>query len=165
MVTFRIEAIVPKQKDAAKIFKAAYEGALRETAEEIKKDLEAVTRTWEHEVKFTVRVIKRRDRLGITVSTKDKIFAYLNYGTKAHVIRPKRARVLRFQSGYSAKTRPGFIGSSPGGASGDTVFAQSVNHPGTAPRGFDKIIAKRRQKSLQSKMNHAMAVAARKVNG
>jgi hypothetical protein len=162
-VLFRIEAIKPKRKDAAKIFKKYYEAALRETADEVRDDLEATTQTWEHRVKFVVRVVKRSGVLGITVSTKDVIYAYVNYGTKAHVIRPKRAKVLRFQSGHTAKTRPGFIGSTPGGVSGGAVFAQEVHHPGSAPRGFDIAIARRRQKSLQSRMDHAMALAQREL--
>lgn len=43
---------------------------------------------------------------------------FIEDGTKAHVIRPKRARFLRF---YVA---------------GETVFARRVNHPGTAKRPF-----------------------------
>ena len=160
----RIEAISPKPKDAAKIFKAAYEGALKETAQEVKQDLEAVTKTWKHKVKFTVRVVKRRGRLGITVSTKDKIFGFVNYGTKPHIIRPRVARALKFQRGYKAKTRPGFIGSSGGGSSGKTIFTKYAQHPGSEARKFDVAIARRRQKSLHTRMNTAFAEAARKVN-
>ena len=161
----RIEAISPKPKDAAKIFEQAYKPALQTTANEVRRDLESITRTWKHRVKFNVRVVRRRGDYGITVTTKDEIFGYVNYGTKPHVIRPRKARALKFQRGYKAKSRPGFIGSSEGGASGKTTFAKYVQHPGSEPRGFDKTIAKRRQKSLQSKINHAFALAARKMNG
>ena len=164
MVTFRLEAIVPKQKDAAKIFKAAYEGALRAEAESIKKDFDATMTTWEHKARFFIRTTSRKNYLSMTIYTKDAVYAYVNYGTKPHVIRPKKARVLRFQSGYSAKTRPGFIGSSPGGSSGDTIFAQEVHHPGTAPRGFDKAIAEKHERSFKARMDAAMAKAARQAN-
>lgn len=43
---------------------------------------------------------------------------YIEGGTKAHVIRPKRARFLRFYVG------------------GNVVYARKVNHPGTAKRPF-----------------------------
>lgn len=160
----RIEAIAPKDADASKVFNKHLKKAMDETAVEVKQDLQAVTQTWKHKPKFTVRVTTRGGRLGITISTDDVIFAYVNYGTKAHIIRPKRAKVLRFQSGYSAKTRPNFIGSKAGGAAGAWVSAQEVHHPGSAARGFDIAIAKRRQKSLKSRMDHAMAVANREVN-
>lgn len=43
---------------------------------------------------------------------------YVHQGTRPHVIRPRRAKVLRFPVG------------------GRTVFARSVNHPGTRARPF-----------------------------
>lgn len=52
------------------------------------------------------------------------VTAHANYaaavheGTRPHVIRPRTARALKFQMG------------------GRTVFASSVNHPGTRPRPF-----------------------------
>lgn len=163
-LTFRIEAIVPKDVNFATLFKAAYSGALKEVAEEIKGDFEDVTRTWKHKPKFIIRVTERGGQLGITISTSDVVFGYVNYGTKAHVIRPKKAKRLVFQTGYSAKSKPGFIGSKPGGASGPTVTATEVHHPGTEARKFDVAIARRRQKSLKSKMDRALALAARKAN-
>lgn len=44
--------------------------------------------------------------------------AFVHMGTRPHVIRPRNASALRFQSG------------------GQTVFASSVNHPGTRARPF-----------------------------
>ena len=44
--------------------------------------------------------------------------AFVHMGTRPHVIRPRNAAALRFTSG------------------GRTVFASSVNHPGTRPRPF-----------------------------
>lgn len=43
---------------------------------------------------------------------------YVIKGTRPHVIRPRRAKALRFQAG------------------GQTVFAQRVNHPGNAANDF-----------------------------
>jgi hypothetical protein len=164
MTLFRIEAIKPKDTNAAKIFKEAYETALRATAKEVQRDLEATTATWETHVKFTVRVTSRRGELGITVSTKNEIYKYVNYGTKPHVIRPKKGKVLAFQSGYKAKTRPSVIGSKPGGSFGATVIAKEVHHPGSEARLFDVAIARRRQVSLKSRMDAAFVKAARKAN-
>lgn len=44
--------------------------------------------------------------------------AFVHQGTRPHVIRPRNAAALRFQMGNR------------------TVFASSVNHPGTRPRPF-----------------------------
>jgi hypothetical protein len=50
--------------------------------------------------------------------------AYIEYGTKAHDIRPKRAKALRFMVGHHA-----IVG-------GEIVFAKRVRHPGTDPMPF-----------------------------
>lgn len=70
----------------------------------------------------------RRDRGGnqygayvhITAGIPGETFylGYHMYGTGPHVIRPRRARALRFEM------------------NGQIVFAQKVNHPGTAPVPF-----------------------------
>jgi len=53
---------------------------------------------------------------GVTSNAPYSVFVH--QGTKPHVIRPRNASALKFQSG------------------GETVFAASVNHPGTKPRPF-----------------------------
>jgi hypothetical protein len=50
---------------------------------------------------------------------------YVHEGTRAHVIRPRRAQALRFQVG------------------GRTVFAKLVRHPGTKARPFLRNAAER----------------------
>jgi hypothetical protein len=53
---------------------------------------------------------------GVTSHAPYSVFVH--QGTRPHVIRPRNAAALRFQSG------------------GATVFASSVNHPGTRARPF-----------------------------
>ncbi len=53
-----------------------------------------------------------------TVESTDEIAYYYHSGTRPHVIRPRNARALRFTVG------------------GRTVFARSVNHPGTRPHPY-----------------------------
>ena len=163
MTIFRIQAIKPKHVDRAKVFDAVIEHRYDVLAGQIKRDFEDITETWEHKPKFNIRKTKRSGVLGITVTTSDRIFGYVNHGTEPHTITPVNAPALRFQSGYKAKSRPGWIGSQDGGSYGDTVFAQAVNHPGTEARKFDVAIARRRQKSLQSQLNQDLAKAARKL--
>lgn len=57
-------------------------------------------------------------RGSVTVGSDLEYAAFVNDGTRPHVIRPRRAQVLRFQIG------------------GRTVFAKVVNHPGTKARPF-----------------------------
>ena len=57
-------------------------------------------------------------RGSVTVGSDLEYAAMVNDGTKPHVIRPKNAKVLRFNVG------------------GQVVFARVVNHPGTRARPF-----------------------------
>lgn len=56
---------------------------------------------------------------------------FLEQGTRPHIIRPRRARVLRFPAQGSART---LAGRARAGAS--VVFARLVRHPGTKPYPF-----------------------------
>lgn len=58
----------------------------------------------------------RRNKL--TLGWSAPYAGYVEYGTRPHVIKPRRASALRFVAG------------------GRTVFAKKVNHPGTKPRKF-----------------------------
>lgn len=119
---------------------------MQDAAEAAKADLESTFATWNHQP--TVRVSARSD--GYSISVDDKIWQMLDSGTRAHRIIARKAKRLRFVGGYRAKTRPGFIGSQSGGASGGVAFAQSVQHPGTKARGWSKLIGAKYRAKLQT---------------
>lgn len=126
------------------------------------QDYESTQRTWNHKAKFNLT----EDRVGgnyrVTTGTNDvKPYIFVDKGTKAHDIKPKRSRYLVFSSGYTAKTRVGIIGSQPGGAFGDLRFATTVHHPGFPGRKFTRTIAKRRQVTLNQEVSHAIALVNR----
>ncbi|MDX2140300.1 MAG: hypothetical protein SF123_19595 [Chloroflexota bacterium] len=134
-------------------FEAELQKAQRKVIGLTKRDFNATVRTWKRKPTFTITT----DSKGvISVSTDNPIYGYVNYGTKPHIIRPKRGKYLWFQTGYKAKTRPRVISSSNGGASGKLARAKQVRHPGTAARQFDKIIAERRRKTYVEEMRKAV---------
>jgi len=51
----------------------------------------------------------------LEVSTQHSVYYYLNFGTRAHLIKARRSKVLRFRTAgrgsYRAKTRQGWLGS------------------------------------------------------
>jgi len=53
-----------------------------------------------------------------TIYAKAPYSAYVEFGTKPHLILPRRAKALRFEVG------------------GEEVFATRVQHPGTAPQPY-----------------------------
>lgn len=125
--------------DAAKL-------GMQDAADAAQQDLESTAKTWKHPITITIK--ERSDGYSITVD--DDVWNMLDKGTRAHRIIARRAKRLRFAGGYRAKTRPGFIGSTSGGASGGVVFRQSVNHPGTTARGWSKLIGAKYRSRLQS---------------
>ncbi len=89
--------------------------------------------------------LKRSIRPGILTRTQATVVAatnyagYVEYGTRAHVIRPKTKRVLAWNSDRSAYRLSGSLrkGARP------NVFRRYVNHPGTRPRPFLQPAAER----------------------
>jgi hypothetical protein len=125
--------------------------ALDHTGNIIKDDFEKTVKTWEHKPPFRKEGPRLTGSgLEVTVSTNQEVYTYVTRGTRPHLIRPRRARKLRFQTGFKAKTRPRIISSRAGGASGPIAFARAVQHPGTQARDFDIEIARRRQKNHEN---------------
>lgn len=118
-------------------FAPAAKLGLRDAAEDAVKDFEKTAATWLHKPAFVIK----EQPTGFLVGTDDEVWTMLDQGTRAHRIVARRVKRLRFASGFTAKTRPGFVGSQAGGSSGGPVFAQEVNHPGTTARAWSKLIA------------------------
>jgi hypothetical protein len=152
-----LKAIVPAPQKYKETYLKAFTDALNETKQQMLKDYRDTTSTWKHKVKFTASLPRFvNGSYMIAVGTDDLIYGYVDKGTKRHIIRPKRARVLRFRGGYTAKTIPLAIRSRSGGSFGATVFSRGVMHPGTEARKFTEVIAARGQakfeKALRAKL-------------
>ncbi len=158
----RIKQIKTNLQDAgldAARHMAAVKLAYRASAELALKEFKATTRTWKHQPDFTAT--GGSDGISQIVGTDDRIYGYVDEGTRPHLIRP-RGRFLRFASGYRAKTSPNTIGSRSGGAFGSTVYARAVRHPGTKPRNFTRIIGRDIQAALLRRVQQAIAREAAK---
>lgn len=132
----RIKAIKPTRKFLGDInaLEREMEAGLDETADETEELYKKTVKTWKHKVTFR----KMKTSNGRSIYTTDKIYQYVDKGTKPHVIRAKRAPNLRFMSqGFKPKTTPGKI-DSVAGAPADSGFVskKQVNHPGNEARGF-----------------------------
>lgn len=104
-------------------------------------DLRRVVATWNTAVAFRSRIEFSRGDLVLYVFTDNKIFKFVNDGTKSHVIVPRRARALRVKFGFTPKTRYKDLNSSAGGYQGPFVLRKFVSHPGTAARDFTGALA------------------------
>lgn len=158
-VKMGFKAVIPKNPlfkgDVNKVLR----GAVDKARKPIEGDLNAVTATWNHKVKFKVRWTTAGNNIGVTITTNDKVFAYVNDGTRPHVIQPRTAGRLAFKSDYIAKTTVGSLNSRRGGKSGPTVYAKLVHHPGNEARKFDELIAKKHKDTLQKEVDAAIKKA------
>jgi hypothetical protein len=161
--SIRLDVIKSGKQPTTQEYVTAMKTAVQKSANLTKRDLESTTRTWTHKPKFAVIVEENASLYSVFAGTNDQIYRYVDEGTKAHDIKPKRSKYLRFSSGYKAKTRVGIIGSQEGGSFGDNVFSEKgVRHPGFAGRHFIDLIAKRRQTTIDQETDQALAKVARK---
>jgi hypothetical protein len=111
------------------------------------KKLSSATRTWKTRVEFRTRVLSEGSGSArISVGTSSAIFAYVNEGTRAHWIRPKRRDgVLAFNSKFSPKSRPNNLQALKGFSGPPVGFAKAVWHPGTEARHFDEVAMRQAQ--------------------
>lgn len=156
------KTIKPKKlkEDAMRL---ALLSGLHEVGAGITQDFKKTTASWDHEVKFET-LISLKGGPAIVVGTDDEIYRYVNDGTRPHRIYARPGKRLAFTWGgkgsYKAKTSPGVIGSTAGGATGNMTFRSYVNHPGTKARDFEGVIQKSWQKRYMKRMQEAMKRAA-----
>jgi hypothetical protein len=149
--------ITPSKKFNTAAVRDAIDSEIEAVANDMLLDFELTTATWEQDVKFEKMIEVKKDRQEIFVGTDNKIYRFVDKGTKRHKIRPKKAGgTLAFPSMFIPKTSPGKMVASFGQSGGDTLFAKEVNHPGTKPRKFSKNIQKKWIKLFPKRMDKAM---------
>lgn len=136
----RLKPILPRNKlvDADQAGEAI-ERALDRNAAETFAEYQKIVATWNTQVNFTIH----KTKYGRSVGTRSKIFLYVDQGTRPHVIRPKKGKVLKFATGGRPKTKPKIISSYKGAQGTDWHSAQQVQHPGTEARKFSAVITTR----------------------
>jgi hypothetical protein len=106
-----------------KVFDAAFEKASREMEKDVKGAFEDRTASWKHKPVWRGYVRIDSSKIYISVGTADEIFKFVDQGTKAHIIRPVRAKVLHWIT-----------------PKGEDAFAKEVHHPGNKAQNISKDI-------------------------
>lgn len=84
-------------------------------------------------------------------------------GVRPHTIVPKKqGGRLAFQTNYQPHTRPIGRSGGPGRATGPTVFARRVNHPGFAPRHFSRVINKRLKPQFEKAISRGVSLGGKR---
>lgn len=115
---------------------------MRSVAEAIAADFDATTNTWRNQPTFTVT---RNGYATFRIATTDRIWGMLNAGTRPHIIRPRRAKMLAFRWGgkgsYKGKTKVRWLGSKSAQYPQTWVYRRIVRHPGTEARDWIGAVA------------------------
>lgn len=139
-----MKLIIPKKLIAdPKKLARALTNALNGVAKDVQIDFKTTTQSWEHKPSFPIQSPSAYRRI---VSTDDEVYAFVNDGTRPHIIRPKGGGVLVFRTPFRAKTVPNQIASTAGSVGATNAIARVVNHPGTKARNFDKAIQEKWEK-------------------
>ena len=149
----RMTPILPKGKlfDAAKLQRAIDNG-LDASAKGAQADFGVTTQTWSERPTF--RIIKRPGER--EVSTDDQRYAWVNDGTRPHIIRARNGPFLHFRTGGRPKTIPRRIRSYKGSAGKTWVRTKWVLHPGTFAREFTEVIHLKWQTQLPITLQRAI---------
>ena len=128
---------------------------------------EAVVRDWTHRPKFQGKTyVSKRQILSTVypVGGNAKYYLWTDKGTKPHDIRPKRARYLKFQVGYDARTAPGAkSGVGTGRKFGAWRSALVIHHPGTKARKFSEKFNKDILPDMRKDIENAIRRALRRA--
>lgn len=136
-----------------KRLKAAWRREIAATGLDVRGEFQDVVRTWEHRPTFAAEYQERGHLLLSDVYATGRykdIWRWVDQGTGeygergvGYIIQPKDPTgLLRFQTGYSARTAPiakANVGT--GQSYGDWVSAKEVYHPGIKPRLFSNTAA------------------------
>lgn len=149
MTTVRIIPIKPKRDlFNVKAYRDAIENAGNESSLAVQADFLVTTVTWNHKPDF--KITHAAGQMEWTISTDDKIYGYLDQGTKV-----RRALMSK---DFRPKSRSGWIGSNKG--RGGVVFiSKRIARPGIKARKFAKTIKKKWDKEWPRQLNRAIAAA------
>jgi hypothetical protein len=95
-VVFR--PIIPKKPNVSAI-PGRFRRTANKIADDLQEELEAPTLKWKHRVKFAKYIRYGYPKtILIRVTTTDEVYGYQDQGTKAHMVKPKRAKALAWTS-------------------------------------------------------------------
>ena len=123
------------------VSKAIQHTMVSKTGPELRREFDKTTSTWNDKPVFKTEQYSGTAVMWLKVFTYSEKYRLVNAGAKPHDLRPRKAKFLRFQTGFKAKTRSHFIGSNAGGKSGNYISTPAVHHPGFEAREFDQTIA------------------------
>ena len=151
---FQITKRPPKAAQQYKAVQDEVRVGLKRVGDRTEKAYKQVVQNWQSKPGFKAEIGSGTKQLYVRVKVTGSRRNIDNWnridktGAKPHIIRPKRAKFLRFVWGgpgsYDAKTKasPARFGGSGRVTNGKVVYRKFVNHPGFKPRKFSEAINK-----------------------
>lgn len=141
---------------------------LRSVGRAMTNDLKQTVKDWDHPPTVTMKIsLTRADpKAGVEVTVDSPVLHMLDIGTNGHMVAPRKAPRLAWQTRYKQKTRPMRLWSNAGGKSGP--WATSMGHwiKGVEPRHYSEAMAQRWDRTFVERMDEAArrgAAKARKI--
>lgn len=99
---------------------------------------------------------------GVTISTDDPRYLWVDEGTKPHEIKPRNAKALRFLPGNKVRSEIARRQKNAAQRDAKAVFTKSVMHPGIRPRSITELVLAKRQLAMVSAIEAAIEKAINK---
>ena len=144
----KLELIAPMPRLSASNLEKTFNNFLDEIAQAMQADYYVTVATWKHKVDFIINDYKE---FGREIFTWDDKYMFVNDGT--------RIRYATMTPNFSAKSRPGSIGSVPG--SGGVAFISKKHpRPGIKARSFNLAINIKWEKQYGAQWDRALTQTA-----
>ena len=145
----KFKPVLPKALPK-KVFDLALKNAAKDMEQNIKGDFEHETSWWKTPPTFDSKMSVRSGEAKVTVYTENEVFKFLDEGTKAHFIRPVRAKVLHWVA-----------------PDGENAFSKGHMVSGIKPRKITEKVEKKNVKLMKEVfryyLNEAVAVSGHMV--
>lgn len=162
---FTVKAIIPKRAKmvSGAAFEKQVDKVLSQAEEDIKREYRKTVRTWRFKTPFYSKRTKTATEWRSDIGPHgrgERLYSWIDLGTKEHPITPKNAPALVFLRGYKARTSPKVIGSGAMRRFPPLWRVQKVKQK-INPREFSETIAKAYQPVFLRNMEKAFGIAAK----
>lgn len=141
--------------------KSALENAVRKAMDiEQRQQIKLFRQTtayWRHKPDFEYKIETMGDVMTLTVYTDDKIYGYINYGT--------RVRYATMSKDFQSKTNPGSLRSGRGKNPDPVYVSKKVPRAGIQARDFTGQIFDQRMPIFSRRINRAMIAEIKRITG
>jgi hypothetical protein len=142
---------------------ASLVSGMNDVVDEANDVFQSTVKDFSSKPNFEKNVKTESNKISGSVLTDDENYRRLNYGTRPHVIRPRRpGGMLVFRVPFKSKTTLTRLPSRAGSRGNNVIFARKVNHPGFKARKYEDRVTSKMKKPFNKIMNASLNTGAKK---